>query len=141
MMLLNNVRQQSRGISKLTIHSVYRLCKIKMEPYAWELGPFLRQCFRQVDYVAAQKLKRGQQWLRFYTQLWSRERLSYLLTQMGRRLGIAFRHRKISLFIMSGAAFVPSGADMGIENYEELKRGKATDLNEIKVSHQLNRYA
>ena len=139
MMLLNNVRQQSRGISKLTIHSVYRLCKIKMEPYSWELGPFLRQCFRQVDYVAAQKLKRGQQWLRFYTQLWSRERLSYLLTQMGRRLGIAFRHRKISLFIMSGAAFVPSGANMGIENYEELKKGKATDLNEIKVSHQLHR--
>ena len=102
---------QRRAISQ-TIQSVTRVCKTKINSRTWEFRPFLRQCTRQVDYVAAQKLKRGQQWIRFYSQLWSRDRLTSLLIQMGRRLGIAIRHRKFSALIFAGSALVPTDCNV-----------------------------
>ena len=134
-LLTNTTKVQTRTFSQQTISNVYRLCRMGMESCSWEFVPFIRQSFRQIDYVAAQKLKRGQQWIRFYTQLWSRERLSCLLTQMGRRLGIAFRHRRISQFILGGAAFVPSVTDVEIVKCEEVKRGKARHTTETQASH------
>lgn len=110
-LLTNTFGVQERGISQ-TFNNVSKLCRNRINYCSWQFGPFLRQCFRQVDYVTAQKLKRGQQWLRFYSQLWSRDSLSCLLIQMGRRLGIAFRHRRISKLILAGAAIAPANIDV-----------------------------
>jgi len=107
---------------------------MKINFRTWEFGPFLRQCSRQVDYVAAQKVKRGQQWIRFYSQLWSRDSLSCLLIQMGRRLGIAFRHRRISKLILAGAAISPSNIELKEANNPDdknvtLRREKDSNLS------------
>jgi len=102
-----------------TIYNVSKLCINQLNVHSEGLKPFVRQCSRQVDYVAAQKLKRGQQWIRFYTQLWSRDKLSTLLKQMGRRLGIALRYRRISTLVFSGAAFAPVKNNFEEKNADE----------------------
>ena len=113
-----------------TINNLSRLCQNRISSQSQTLRPFLRQCSRQVDYVAAQRFKRGQQWIRFYTQLWSRDRLSSLMIQMGRRLGIALRHRRISTLIFSGAAFVPVKDKFENENPDEKIENK--NVNHLK---------
>lgn len=54
--------------------------------------PFLRQCLRQVDYVAAQRVKRTQQWVRFYSGLWPRDRLEEIFVTTGRRLWLRLQN-------------------------------------------------
>ena len=105
-----------------------------MNVHSEGLKPFVRQCSRQVDYVAAQKLKRGQQWIRFYTQLWSRDKLSTLLKQMGRRLGIALRYRRISTLVFSGAAFAPVKNNFEEKNADEKIEPQRSNNNQKKSS-------
>ena len=133
----NTFRTSQRGICQ-TFNNVSRLCRMKINFRTWEFGPFLRQCSRQVDYVAAQKVKRGQQWIRFYSQLWSRDSLSCLLIQMGRRLGIAFRHRRISKLILAGAAISPSNIELKEANNPDdknvtLRREKDSNLSSAHI--------
>ena len=117
-----------------TIYNVSRLCINKLNVHSEGLKPFVRQCSRQVDYVAAQKLKRGQQWIRFYTQLWSRDKLSTLFKQMGRRLGIALRYRRISTLVFSGAAFAPVKNNFEENNADEkIKPQRLNDNNQKKL--------
>ena len=132
----NSIRNQAPGISQQSVRNI-SFWRIGIESYSREVGPFLRHCFRQIDYVAAQKVKRGQQWIRFYTQLWSRDRLSCLLKQMGRRFGIAFRHRRISGFTVGGAAIVPLPfGSVQAEDYKEDKEGCKAEFVASNISNK-----
>ena len=133
LLFASSCRAQGHGISQ-AIHNVTKLCKPKINFRTWEFRPFLRQCTRQVDYVAAQKLKRGQQWIRFYSQLWSRDRFTSLLIQMGRRLGIAIRHRKFSTLIFSGAALVPTESKVQLAIDAEQKLSTKNNA-EVEAPH------
>ena len=127
---------EHQGI-KRTIEDVTTLCRARFNATQWQLRPFIHQCSRQVDYVAAQKLKRGQQWIRFYSQLWSRDRLSSLLIQMGRRLGIALRHRKFSSLIFGGVALAPVDNIVSIDTKTE--EPKSDNIKECQTSRTQNK--
>lgn len=119
------------------INDISRLCVNKINIHSETLRPFLRQCSRQIDYVTAQRCKRGQQWIRFYSQLWTRDRLSALLIQMGRRIGIALRYRRISTLVFSGAAFSPvinQFDDDKIDEKQSLQNSKTSQKIETKRS-------
>ena len=129
-----SIGAERRGLYD-TIKDISRLCVNKINFHSEGLKPFIRQCSRQVDYVAAQKFKRGQQWIRFYTQLWSRDRLSALLIQMGRRLGIVIRHRRISTLVLSGAAFVPAKSQRERDSVDdEIDTVKSDKINQERRS-------
>ena len=115
---LKPVGEERRGFYD-KINDISRLCINKISIHSETLRPFLRQCSRQIDYVTAQRCKRGQQWIRFYSQLWTRDRLSALLIQMGRRIGIALRYRRISTLVFSGAAFSPVINQFDDDNTDE----------------------
>ena len=127
---------QRQGLSK-TVQNVTTLCRTRLNATEWQLRPFLRQCSRQVDYITAQKLKRGQQWIRFYSQLWSRDRLSSLLIQMGRKLGIALRHRKFSTLIFGGVALAPVDNIVSIDTKTE--EPKSDNIKECQTSRTQNK--
>jgi len=58
---------------------------------------------RNVDYVASLQLRRSGQWVRFYSDLWSKEKLKDLLVQMGKRL-VHNHYKRRGVYLLGGTA-------------------------------------
>jgi len=101
---------------QLTSARMYKNCEQSMRTFRHSLRS-------QLDYITAQKIRRGQQWLRFYSQLWSRDCLSSLLRYSGRRIHQHFVKNVFPGrrgFLLGGAAILPCCSRGSVLQAEEV---------------------